>query len=109
MSLEQTNVVDFIGIDPDTENAVLTLVDPLPWALDDKDHLLALQEKINSYLSFVESGEILKAYPKAKDREVTIKVVFKHEPNNTALQFLKRARQTIQAAGMELLFETFGD
>lgn len=109
MSVEQTNIVDFIGINPDSQNVILTLVDPLPWTSGDRDHLFMLQEKVNSYLSFVESGEILNSYPEAKDREVTINIVFKYKPNGAALEFLERAQAAIQAAGMELLFETFRD
>jgi Family of unknown function (DUF6572) len=107
MSIEQTNIVDFINIEPVSENVVLTLADPLPWTTNDHDHLLMLQEKLNVYLSFVESGEILETYPEARDRRITISMVFKYEPNAAAHDFIEKAQAAIEAAGMELRFETF--
>jgi hypothetical protein len=66
MSVMNLEVVDVISIDLNG-NAVLTISDDLTW--DDKnEHLLALQNKINAYLGFIESGNIYEEYPNAKDR-----------------------------------------
>ena len=77
MSIDQTNVVDAIGVDNATGDVVLTIADHLEWTGSDNEHLLLLQEKLNTYLSFVESGELLEAYPDAKGRTVLIDVVCK--------------------------------
>lgn len=72
MSVDQINVVDFIGVDNSTGHVVLTITDHIEWIDGDSEHLLLLQEKLNTYLSFVESGEILETYPDAKDRPVLL-------------------------------------
>lgn len=89
MSIEQTNKVDSIGIDKITGECVLTISDHLDWT-NNTDHYLLLQEKINSYLAFIESGEIIEVYPKAKDKKIRIDIIFKYEPSDTkVLNLLK--------------------
>lgn len=51
--------------------------DHLDWD-DELEHIHALQEKINAYLRFVESGEILGKYPQAAGKTPVIRA-----PKNT--------------------------
>jgi hypothetical protein len=53
MALHKTGVIDRVGVEADTGRVVLTVVDEMDWS-DDQRHLLALQQKLNTYLSFVE-------------------------------------------------------
>lgn len=57
MSIKQTRVVDWLGIEKGSENMSLMVVDDQDWT-NEQEHLLLLQEKLNTYLSFVESGEV---------------------------------------------------
>lgn len=107
MTVESTNIVDAIGVDDATGNVVLTITDHLEWAETDNEHLLLLQEKLNTYLSFVESGEILKAYPNAKGRAVLIDVVCKYPLNHHAQDFYKRVASIIEGAGIKLRNRSF--
>ncbi|WP_261334802.1 DUF6572 domain-containing protein [Rhizobium leguminosarum] len=91
MSLDQTNVVDAIGVDDATGELVLTITDHLEWTGSDKEHLLLLQEKLNTYLGFVESGEMLETYPDAKGRAVLIDVVCKYLPSQHAQRLLQQS------------------
>ena len=107
MPIEQTAVIDFIGVDRTTGEVVLTITDSRDWHDSVREHLLLLQDKINSYLRFVESGELLDAYPEAKDRLVVISVVGRHLPNAEAMEFYGKARSAIEKAGFQLRFEQF--
>lgn len=98
MSIEQTGVVDAIGVDDSTGQVVLTISDHLEW---DNDHLLLLQEKLNTYLSFVESGELLESYPNAKGREVLINVVCKYAPDQHSNVFLRQVCGIVEGAGIK--------
>jgi len=104
VSVDQTNVVDFIGIDNATGDVVLTIADHLMWPESDNEHLLLLQEKLNTYLSFVESGELLETYPNAKGKAVLIDVVCKYPVSQQAQGFCNQAAQIIEGAGMKLRF-----
>jgi hypothetical protein len=70
VTVEQLDVVDFAAIDPKTDEVLLVITDHLEWTGEDqpdKEHMLILQEKINRYLAFIESGEIYESYQKNLD------------------------------------------
>ena len=92
MSIEQTNVVDFIGVDRTSGEVVLTLTDAIDWD-DQEAHLRLLKAKLESYLAFVEAGEILESYPDARGRPVRIDVIFRVQPIPAAIQLLDRAKE----------------
>jgi hypothetical protein len=102
MSIEDTQTVDAIGTESDG-TIVLTISDHLEW---NDEHLYLLQEKINSYLSFVESGEIYEVYAAAKDGEIKINVVCKYQPTTEGTSFLSKCTQTITQAGFKFGYET---
>jgi hypothetical protein len=99
MAVEQTTVIDFIGIDPVTGAVCLTIADALDW---NADHLRLLQEKLTAYLSFVESGELYSAYPTAAGRPVVFELRLQHRPDAEATLFLEQARALIGKAGVAL-------
>jgi uncharacterized protein DUF6572 len=108
MSVDQVDIVDLISVDPETGQVVLTVSDHLNWS-DSIDHQNILQRKLNAYLAFVESGEILERYPHAKDRPVAFKVVFKFKPDQEGEGFLTRAKEVFKSAGFQLQHEIFAE
>ncbi len=102
MSIDQTDLVDFVGIERDTGKVVLTITDHLDWATRPEQHLQLLQEKINIYLSFVESGELLAAYPEAEGRAVEIGIFAKYPLSEEAHEFIRQARLIVEEAGLGL-------
>jgi hypothetical protein len=104
LSVDQTDRVDAIGIDTGTGDLVLTISDHLPW--DDDAHLYLLQEKLNTYFAFVESDELLEAYPDAKGRRVVMEVVCQYPLDVNARTFFETARAAISSTGFELRFKT---
>jgi hypothetical protein len=108
VSVEQLNIVDIVSTDKETGHVVLTISDHLNWS-NTVEHQTTLQAKFNKYLAFVESGEILMRYPDAKNRPVTIKVVFKYRPDQEGWRFLARAKEIIDAAGFGLRYEIFAE
>lgn len=103
MSVENVNNVDFISIDKDA-NVVLTISDHLQWD-DENEHLLILQNKINAYLSFIETGELQENYPKAKGKKIVISIALKHTPNTVGQIFLERVKQKLKSLDYILKFE----
>jgi hypothetical protein len=102
MSVTDTNVVDMIGTIPDTDLVVLSISDHLEWGAQSAEHLLMLQNKINTYLRFIESGEIYTAFPSSKGKSVVVRVYFKYEPDDMGNQFMSRAEEVLRGAGIEL-------
>jgi hypothetical protein len=104
MTVEQSRVIDIISIDRKIGHVVLTVSDHLDWG-DVSHHMRILQEKLNYYLAFVESGEILQSYPNAKGRRVVIEIAFKHSPVPEARKLLQTIGRIVEGAGFDFRYE----
>ena len=106
MSVEQVDRIDCISTDSVSGEVVLTISDHLPWG--DHEHLHLLQDKLNTYLAFIESDELLQKYPGADGRQVVIEVVGQYPLDGCAAGFFDKARAVIQGAGFDLRFGMLG-
>jgi hypothetical protein len=104
MSVDQTDTIDFATIDKATGDLWLTISDHLPWDENEGDHLSLLQNKLNAYLRFIESGEVLKKVPDAEGRGIVINLVGKFPLSQKANTFFGKARGAIEGAGLRLQF-----
>jgi len=104
MSVEKAGVIDAIGVEKNSGKVILTISDHLGWE-DESGHLSTLQAKLNSYLAFIESGEMLESYPDARGRDVIIDVVGKDLPTPNAERFLEKAGKELARAGLVLRFK----
>lgn len=98
MSVDQLDKVDFISTTSEG-NVKLTISDHLEW--DNKNgHLLILQNKINAYLNFIESGQIFDEYPTI-DKKLGIEIVLKYSPNEIANIFLNKCKTIINEQNID--------
>ena len=106
MSIDQTKVIDFVGIEKTTGSLILTVSDHLDWSHDEqRRHIELLQDKLNTYLNYIESGQMLKDYPDAHNRKCVISVVSKYSPGAEGVLFFDDVRETLEQAGYELRLE----
>jgi hypothetical protein len=77
VTVEQHDVVDFVATDPSTHKVSLIISDHLPWDHTD-EHLFHLQGKLNGYLKFIESGELVQKFPSAVNQPASIVIVLKY-------------------------------
>jgi hypothetical protein len=105
MSVDQTNTIDFVTIDKASGDLWLTISDHLPWEENEGAHLVLLQDKLNAYLRFIESGEVFQKFPAAKGREIVINIVGKFPLSQMAYTFLGKAGNAIEGAGFRLQFK----
>lgn len=105
MAIDDIDKVDMIALNED--EAVMIITDHLPWGEDLKDdeHMYLMQEKINSYLRFYESGEIYQAQPKTKDKKVIISLVSKYQPNEKGQWFIDQIQPIIESSGLQFRIE----
>jgi hypothetical protein len=108
MSIEQTSVVDAIATDS-VGFVVLAISDHLGWADDPMRHMWLLQEKLNKYLAFVESGEIFGSYPHYRGQPIKIRVVAKHFLTDGAVDFYKKITPIVEGAGLGFEFKLMAD
>lgn len=107
MSIAETNVVDIIAVPEwEPDHVVLVITDHLEW--DDKaqqgEHLLLLQEKINTYIAFIESGELLESYPPSKGKNPKIRINGLYELPEQAELFIDRVTEVLKEVGIEFEF-----
>jgi hypothetical protein len=100
MTIDDVDKIDFVTIS-DGGEALLTISDHLPWD-DQSRHLLLLQEKLNAYLRFTESGELGQKFPETIERPIVFNIVARFEPSAVANAFLAKVKEAIDAAGFDL-------
>lgn len=107
MTVAQTDIVDWMGLEKGTGHVSLTIVDDLDWS-DEENHLLLLQEKLNTYLAFVESGEVFERLVEEVGQQVQettpvkVTILAKFGPTARAHAFLKHASEAFGGAGFAL-------
>jgi len=103
MAIDDTNKIDILFKDREG-HAVLVIADHLDWEeFDEGEHLLLLQEKLNTYLAFVDGGQIVKVRPDLKGLPVVIQVDAMQAPSEKALQFYRVAGKAVADAGVSLV------
>ena|SRR6218665_3304705 len=99
MAITDPNKIDFISTQEN--NIFLTISDHLDWE-DPSFHLQALQTKLNSYIAFIESGEIYETYPYAKGRRLIIEITSPYGLSKEGTLFLKKATSVLSSINIEL-------
>lgn len=110
MSVENRNTVDFVAIDK-LGRVVLTISDHLDWSKE-LEHLYLLQDKIDAYLSFIESGELLQEYPDADGRTPVIEIIAKFNPPDnakTTQEFFRHVTELLKKSGIQFQAQTLPD
>jgi len=100
MAVDNHDVIDACGVDNVTGEVVLSIADHLPWS--DTAHLAALQAKINRYLDFIESGQLIDDYPASKGRSICIAVWFKWPPDGAGIEFIAKAELFLRGRNCRL-------
>src|SRR5436305_2027486 len=107
MAVDDPGTIDIIGVERATGNIVLTISDHLDSA-DSEHHQSALQDKVNAYLRFIESGELLEHRAEAAGKHVVVRVVGKHRPDEAGALFLDHVRAVLKDAGFGFRYRISG-
>ncbi len=88
MSVLEKNKIDGIGQNKDKSKVALMIADHLDWE-NEVQHLTILQDKINAYISFIESKQVYEVYPEANSVEGFIfELRFKYKPTENCKKLL---------------------
>lgn len=82
----------------------MLITDHLQWT-QEYNHLLILQEKINSYIAFCENGQYKDLYNNNDIESVVIEIHFLYESTKNVHVFLEQAPKEIN--GLELSIECY--
>jgi len=83
----RTGVIDVIAHDTKTGEVVLMMNQPNEWDGSD-EQLLALQERFNTYVSFLLDGEIVEAHPDLAGKPARIELRCAHMPDPRTIELL---------------------
>jgi len=101
MAIDQRETIDAAGIDRETGEVILTIVDAWDWT-DEPSHLSALQAKLNAYLGFVETEQISELEPAWRQVGTKIDVIFRVAPPDSALALLQTAEFMARPLGLKV-------
>jgi hypothetical protein len=106
MSISDTKSVDIIQVDQKNKTTRLIITDHLEWVdgKADDDHLWQLQEKINCYLGYVESGQLNADYPDQTGNQVVIQVYGKFDRSPSAVAFYRQVKEGLAKASYQIEF-----
>lgn len=87
MSVIETNKVDGLGIGKDGRGLMLLITDHLDWS-NEYEHLTQLQNKINSYVGFLEEKQYKELYPDEEFSSYYIEIHFMHKVTDNCKKFV---------------------
>ena len=107
MSIDDPNVIDGVGIDKECGHLRLLITDHYEWKqrendIDEKEHLLLLQEKINAYLGFLESKQYMETYPDTEFKLAIIEIRFKYDITENCEKFLQAVQNQVGGYGIKI-------
>lgn len=92
LNIENTNSIDGLAFEQETSSLILLLADGMDW-IDMNRHLLLLQDKLNTYIWYIDSRQYEEKYPNVERIEVRVSFLFK-EPE-ICHKLLDRAEQVL--------------
>ena len=98
MAVDEPNSIDFVSTAAD-RTVTLSVSDHLPWSAE-TEHLTQLEAKLNRYMDFINSGELVDKFPDTADHRPFIRIHFMHAPTPAAELFLVRASAAIEQEGV---------
>ena len=87
MSVVENDKIDGIATSDDGKTLIILLSDHLDFE-NENNHLLILQEKINAYLSFIQSEQYSDIYPDMNFENIIIEIHFKYKITDNCKKFI---------------------
>ncbi len=85
--MNRSSIIDLVAHDPKTDEVVLVMKEAGEWDGSD-DRLHALQERFNTYVSFLLDGELAETHPDLAGKRARIEVRCEQMPDALALELL---------------------
>ena len=109
MSIDQPNVIDFLVHSKEAHRTALIISDHLDWEGDEREHLKFLQDKLNHYIWFFESGKMVEMMPELAGLPLSIVVFAKYPLSGAAKRYYALAKRRAIELGFTLEFDLKGE
>ena len=108
MAIDNTAVVDAVAYEGD--KLILQLYDHLEFTNEiEKDHMFLLQDKLNSYIWYVDSEQYKETYPDANLSVFEIQIKFKYIPSDFCISYIQHVNNKLQAIHINVVYEFTGE
>ncbi|UWP97184.1 hypothetical protein K3X48_15245 (plasmid) [Aliiroseovarius crassostreae] len=107
MTISETDTIDFVQVNASDQRVNLIVADHLPWeGIGDADdqHMYLLQEKLNSYLAYVETRQLYSDYPDVVGYDIKLQVYGKFDRSPKGVEFYARLRGFLEQSGYSIEF-----
>jgi len=84
--------IDLVGLDRQRDRVILSIVETRPWSDDDRT-LFDLQEKLNTYIGYVEQGRLVADYPQTRGKTVEFRLQTAFPLRARDEEFIEEARR----------------
>jgi len=101
MSIIDPTIVDSQAVTPDGKGIALLISDHLTWE-SEQLHLQALQDKLNSYISYLRCAQFAQYFPDMEFTYAVIDIHFLHGITPKCQQFLKAVQQSVGEFGIQI-------
>ena len=99
VSIDDPDVIDFVTEDP-TGHVVLVMVEGRQWDGSD-DRLTELDNKINTYASFVFEKELVAKYPDLAGKPIVFELRCVDAPDSKTARFLATVSEKLKKLGVQ--------
>ncbi len=103
--IHDTAVVDLVAKGPD-RTFLLIMVEERPW-IDLERQLTQLYEKVNTYLTFVKTGQLVRMYPDAEGENVCFQLRCSMRPFGQVADLIERITNNLGAMGIDFAVDLF--
>ena len=100
-------VVDLISFDDDAREVVLTMIENRPWGAV-PDQIKQVEDKFNSYLAFVQAGNLAREYPQYAGAPVVIRLDCAEPPGGQEKAFLSAVANFAAGENIRFLVDVHG-
>lgn len=94
MSVAEKDVVDGIAIGHDGETLIMEIYDHLNFE-DEFKHIAILQDKLNTYIWFINSKQYSDLYPNTEFKSYLIIIHFLHELSDNSKKFVNESNKAL--------------
>lgn len=94
-------VIDLFAVDQKGGDVLLVMNELRPWT-GGNEQLHELQEKFNTYASFILDGEMTEAHPELESRSARIELRCRHLPSDEALALLQAIHDQLELQAIKV-------
>ena len=104
MSVIEKDKIDGMGKSKESNELLLLITDHLDWE-NEHVHLIILQNKINSYLEFIESKQYVVTYPQDIFDGYVIEIHFQDGMSENCFKFLEVVANQVEELNVKIRVE----